>query len=357
MRGEDAYAVLGLRPGAERAEIDQAYRRLIKRYHPDFAGGDVSRAAELNSAYAMLRARTREVPRPSPAAAPSASASAMPRQIYAQPRSRWRGLVVGAAAVAALVLLARSPALTGTDLSWPQFSSGSASAAPESRTVRSARSTFSLDEPLAKELIDSSVGDALRLHDAKDPGLAAKVSLDCLSRLSADPSVPLFDSCAAYDEAIAILAVGDPAFESGPFNPTAVTARQVGAARLLSADYFEAESRLQQIRSRVHMVLLPQIPDAGRSAERRMSAPVPAPPIIEVPVMALPVQPRAQPRRTVSRTPSAAQQQPIRRAAPQQRRPPPARRTAPPATAAGKGPAWQQPIKPAWQRSLPPAKD
>ena len=39
MRREDHYAVLGLRPGAGRAEVDETYRRLIKRYHPDRMGG------------------------------------------------------------------------------------------------------------------------------------------------------------------------------------------------------------------------------------------------------------------------------------------------------------------------------
>jgi molecular chaperone DnaJ len=55
MRGADHYAVLGLRPDAGRAEVDEAYRRLIKLYHPDRMGGDGSRAAEINRAYTMLR--------------------------------------------------------------------------------------------------------------------------------------------------------------------------------------------------------------------------------------------------------------------------------------------------------------
>ncbi len=43
-----AYAVLELEPGADRAAIEEAYRRLIKRYHPDRSGGDAARAAEIN---------------------------------------------------------------------------------------------------------------------------------------------------------------------------------------------------------------------------------------------------------------------------------------------------------------------
>jgi DnaJ family protein A protein 1 len=51
------YAVLGLKPGADRDAIEQAYRSLIKRYHPDREGGDGKRAAEINRAYFELRGR------------------------------------------------------------------------------------------------------------------------------------------------------------------------------------------------------------------------------------------------------------------------------------------------------------
>lgn len=33
--GGNNYEILGLAPGASRAEIDKAYRRLIRRYNPD----------------------------------------------------------------------------------------------------------------------------------------------------------------------------------------------------------------------------------------------------------------------------------------------------------------------------------
>ena len=379
MRGEDAYAALGLRPGAGRAEIDQAYRRLIKRYHPDYADGDAKRAAELNRAYSELRTRTRDAPRPHPEAV-----AAMQRHAYAPRSPSWRGPAFAAAAIAVAVLLASTAAMEEITPPWSQFSS--ATTAGGARSGGSSGESFSLDQPLAKTLIDSSVGDAIRLHAEDDPGSAAEFSRSCLSRLDANPSVALFDSCAAYDEAIAILAVGNAAFEAGPFNPSAVTARQVGAARLLSADYFEAESRLQQIRARVHMTLLPQLPDARRAADVRVSAPAPAEDIPDVPVEREAVEAPAEPRQTVSRTSPAAeprrivsraaappplrratpppvrratqQQQPVRRAPPQQRAPS-VERAAPPAPAAEKRqvPAWQQPLKPAWQRPLPPASN
>ena len=54
----DPYGVLGLEPGASRADITTAYRRLAKEWHPDRRGGDEAdrRMAEINGAYDLLRA-------------------------------------------------------------------------------------------------------------------------------------------------------------------------------------------------------------------------------------------------------------------------------------------------------------
>ena len=48
-----AYATLGVRPGASKAEIERAYRTKMKRAHPDH-GGSVARAAALNQARDLL---------------------------------------------------------------------------------------------------------------------------------------------------------------------------------------------------------------------------------------------------------------------------------------------------------------
>lgn len=341
MRGDDSYAVLGLRPGAGRAEVDQAYRRLIKRYHPDHAGGDSSRAAEVNRAYSDLRARTRQ-PQPPPRPAPAAMARHLPRQSS----SSWRGPLFALAAVAGAALLARGPAMMETAPSWPKFSSPAAgSAAAEPGRVASADPMSSLDEPLSLELIDQSVADAMRMRAADDPVLAAEFSRDCLNRLSTNPSVPLFDSCAAYDEAAAILAVGDPAVESSRFNPSAVTARQVGAARLLSADYLESESRLQQIRSRVHLVLLPQIPDNGPALERSERPGFRALPTDKSrrpPVIAQPFPAKIRPLRGFRRGRQVQPQQHARRVATQRQAPAPPRPA--PTSEPRDVPAWQRPL-------------
>src|SRR5215210_3722365 len=50
-----AFAALGLEPGADRDAVERAYKRLIKDHHPDRAGGNAERAAEITRAYRELR--------------------------------------------------------------------------------------------------------------------------------------------------------------------------------------------------------------------------------------------------------------------------------------------------------------
>ena len=53
MNSAEAYQILGLSPGATRAEIQAAYRRLIQRLHPDH-GGSAYLATQLNRARDLL---------------------------------------------------------------------------------------------------------------------------------------------------------------------------------------------------------------------------------------------------------------------------------------------------------------
>jgi curved DNA-binding protein CbpA len=53
MTEAEAYRVLGLAPGASLEEVREAYRRLMKRVHPDL-GGSSALAAMLNAAKEIL---------------------------------------------------------------------------------------------------------------------------------------------------------------------------------------------------------------------------------------------------------------------------------------------------------------
>ncbi|MEY2532989.1 MAG: hypothetical protein QOF29_899 [bacterium] len=74
MRGMDAFAVLGIEPGASPQEAGAAYRRLAKRWHPDRGGGPAGaiRMAEINAAYDVLRAGAWQRDAPPADAAPAA---------------------------------------------------------------------------------------------------------------------------------------------------------------------------------------------------------------------------------------------------------------------------------------------
>lgn len=56
---QQAYDVLGLKPGATKEEIQKAYINLIKKNHPDQGGSDFL-SAQINDAYDVLMAPNRQ---------------------------------------------------------------------------------------------------------------------------------------------------------------------------------------------------------------------------------------------------------------------------------------------------------
>jgi len=246
-----AFAVLGLRPGAGRAEVDDAYRRLIKRYHPDRSDGDPGRAAEINRAYTQL---TRKVPAPQP------PRRKVPVPVSAPPSRRSSGpawTVAGLLATGTAVFLTVDSPKPGARhtafpvaLSWPE---------PARQAGSGGVILADFDEPLNTGIIDRSVADALRLYQSGDSRATLAFSRACHNSLRASPSLAWFDSCTAFDEAIAILESDNTLAESGPFSSSAVVARHMAAARILARDMLVADSRVQEIRSRVEFELLPQL--------------------------------------------------------------------------------------------------
>jgi hypothetical protein len=240
-----AFAALGLEPGADPAAIDAAYKRLIKRFHPDREGGDSKRAAEINRAYRELRGRD------------ARDQLILNEDEVPERRTRftWPGAaLVAAASVAALALLAgplgRLPAGT-----MPRLPIGPA-------TVSTAPDP--MDQPLAVAAVDRAVGTALRLSRSSDEMALASTSRDCHHQLRLKPDLTQLDRCAAFDDAVVQLQDRDPLRDQGPFSEIAVTGRQWSGASALSSDYLAIDSRLDRIRLRVELALAP--------------APVPEPP-------------------------------------------------------------------------------
>jgi hypothetical protein len=242
-----AFAALGLEPGADAAAIDAAYKRLIKRYHPDREGGDSKRAAEINRAYRELRG-------------PEARDQLILNDEDEAPVGRtgftWAGTAIGvAAAVAALALLAGPLG---------RLAAGTVPRLPLGQEAAIVAPPDPMDQPLAAAAVDGAVGTALRLSRSSDEMALASTSRDCHHRLRLRPELTQLDRCAAFDDAVVQLQDRDPLRDQGPFSELAVTGRQWSGASALSDDYLAIDSRLDRIRLRVELALAP--------------APVPEPP-------------------------------------------------------------------------------
>ena len=245
-----AFAVLGLDPGADPAAVEQAYRRLIKQHHPDREGGDSTRAAELNRAYREIR---------------GGKAATDPLQ-FNDERARpnpphWPVAALAAGAVLGALLLVTGPSVPLTSSFWkaraerPPVHYKQADAAPDI-----------VGTSLHFDMIDGAVREALQLYRTRDEMALAAASSDCQRRFRDSPGTRMLDRCAAFDDAVVGLQDRDPLRDGGPFAPLAVTGRQWSAASALSDDYLAIDSRLDQIRLRVDMVLAPEIPPVAPAA-------------------------------------------------------------------------------------------
>lgn len=252
-----AYAILGLRPGAGRAEVNDAYRRLMKRHHPDRPGGDANRAAEINRAYTLLRRRLGE---------PVRVPVIVPARRRAGPvrfrRSGWLLIIAIVGAAAALASQdsrngpRRAPFLLLSEWTNPDRSEDADTDQP---------SVQSFDDPVQPHIVSSAIADAIRFHSNGDLAGAYTYSSECQQSLRRERDLAWFDTCAAFDEAMLAL-YGDSGLpDSSPFSEAAVVTREIAAARVLTDDSLGADSHLHQIRSQVDIEILPLLDSAAGS--------------------------------------------------------------------------------------------
>jgi nitroreductase len=244
MRGDgSAYAALGLQPGAEPADIDRAYKRLIKRYHPDREHGDASRAAEINLAYRELRGRF-----------------ALSDPLILQDgdhEGTGNGWV--RAAMALIVALAALFIATGPVTAFMQQLAPKAVQASPSH-VRAANLMDSLDQPIHRTVIDEAVRDAVHIGIRNENALL-NASQACARALRQNPDVAHLDRCLAFDDAVVQMQNRDPSWDGGPFSQLAVSRRQWSAATVLSNDYLAVDGRLDRIRVEVELALAATNPE------------------------------------------------------------------------------------------------
>ena len=243
------YSVLGLEPDADATAIERAYKKLIKQYHPDRAGGDAERAAEINRAYRDLRRErsdlifNEEDPVEVSADFPWARAAAV--------------IAVG------IILLVLFTGPLGKALG--QLSGATAPTRPLGGARPATDIPDIMNQPLDVSAVNGAVGDAVRIARSQDEMALASASRDCHHELRLKPALAKLDRCAAFDDAVVQLQDRDPLRDQGPFSELAVTGRLMSAATLFSDDYLAIDSRLDRIRLRVELALVPRAPEPAPS--------------------------------------------------------------------------------------------
>lgn len=258
MRGDAAaYEALGLSPGADQADIDRAYRSLIKRYHPDLQGGDAARASEINEAYNQLR---RAPDQPAERAQRSSVAEAIyarrASQLVRTPKKRSLLWPILLAALALVLYLKRYDVMLFAENGWAELRSRTEPRLTEGRGADAAPSEpVAIDGPVTASAVRGAVRRATLLHGRGNESLLADESRACHQRLREQPSLERLDGCAAFDDAVLELQRGDPLRDEGPFAATAIASRQISAGTLLSSDYLAIDGRLDRVRGAVQSQL------------------------------------------------------------------------------------------------------
>ncbi len=238
------YAVLGLKPGADRAAVERAYRRLIKQHHPDLSGGDPAIAAELNHAYALLKESAAADPAAGPTLVPQGLGGRLRRRV----RGRAAGLLMLAVAAGAAFL---APPSGAPPVSAPGYSA--ASTVSVRGAAASEPASLDLRGPPDENAIEKGVAAAARLNAEGGANEALRFSRHCEEDLRTYPSRSLLDHCLAFDAASGLLSRGAP---HGRFRAEDMAARHVGAALRVSNDPLLAEERVGEIRRRAASLLL-----------------------------------------------------------------------------------------------------
>jgi hypothetical protein len=238
-----AYAALGLEPDADSADIERAYKRLIKEHHPDREGGDARRAAEINRAYRELR-EERDLKDPLELNDEWAAGRAGRRR-------SWPAYIVLAAGGLAVLLLVAGPLGPSADaLRSPVFQRLAADG-------RAALAADPMNQPLHVAAITASARRAQYLARTRDEMALASASRDCHHQLRNEPTLLQLDRCAAFDDAVVQLQDRDPLRDQGPFSELAVTGRLWSGATALSDDYEAIDNRLDRIRLQVEIAMTP----------------------------------------------------------------------------------------------------